>query len=69
MIRDAFKPKPYRLTFDDAVNIWRRYWHGDFQHHIAGSYGVNPGRVNDVLKERVHYGSKSTAAAKLNSAA
>lgn len=61
--------KPYRLTYDDAVNVWLRYWHGEFQHNIAASYAVNPGRVNDVLKERMHYGSKAAAAAKLNSAA
>lgn len=66
---DTHKPKPYRLTFDDAVNVWLSYWHGTYQHHIAGLYGVNPGRVNDVLKERLHYGSKAAAAAKLMSAA
>jgi len=63
------KPKPYRLTFDDAVIVWLRHWNGDYQHVIAASYAVNPGRVNDVLKERVHYGSKSVAAGQLNSAA
>lgn len=63
------KPKPYRLTQDDAVHIWLRYWNGEYQHHIAASYNVNPGRVNDVLKERLHYGSKAEAAATLNSAA
>jgi hypothetical protein len=58
------KSKPYRLTFDDAVDVWLRHWQGDYQHHIAASYGVNPGRVNDVLKERVHFGSQSIAAGK-----
>jgi hypothetical protein len=58
------KPKPYRLTFDDAVNIWLRHWQGDYQHHIAAFYGVNPGRVNDALKERVHFGSQAIAARK-----
>lgn len=43
-------PQPYRLTFDDAVEIWLRHWQGEFQHHIAASFGVNPGRVNEVLK-------------------
>ena len=62
------KARPYRLAYEDAVNIWLRYWHGEFQHNIA-SYSVNPGRVNDVLKERAHYGSKAAAAARLNSAA
>ncbi len=58
------KQKPYRLTFDDAVNVWIAHWKGQFQHHIAAPYGVNPGRVNDVLKERIHFGSKSVAAEK-----
>jgi hypothetical protein len=60
--------KTYRLTHEDAVHVWLRYWHGEYQHHIAGSYGVNPGRVNDVLKERTHIGSKAEAAAMLNRA-
>ena len=58
--------KSYRLSRTDAVNVWIRYWHGEFQHHIAGSYMVNPGRVNDVLKERLHCGSKAEAAQMLN---
>jgi len=68
-ISTTTKLKPYRLVYEDAINIWRRYWHGEFQHNIAASYGVNPGRVNDVLKERAHYGSKSAAAARLETAA
>lgn len=42
--------QPYRLTFDDAVSIWLRHWDGEYQHHIAASFGVNPGRINEVLK-------------------
>lgn len=63
------KLKPYRLAYEDAINVWLRYWHGEFQHNIAASYGVNPGRVNEVLKERMHYGSKAAAAARLQGAA
>ncbi|MBR1247549.1 hypothetical protein JQ609_11445 [Bradyrhizobium sp. AUGA SZCCT0169] len=63
------KLKPYRLAYEDAINVWLRYWHGEFQHNIAASYGVNPGRVNDVLKERAHYGSKAAAAVRLETAA
>jgi hypothetical protein len=62
---NASKPKPYHLTFDDAVYIWLRHWQGEYQHHIASSYDVNPGRVNDVLKERAHFGSRSVAAKQL----
>lgn len=54
----------YRLTFDDAVDIWLRYWAGEFQHRIAASYDVNPARVSEVLKERIHIGSKQVAASK-----
>lgn len=55
----------YTLTFDDAVQTWLRHWNGEFQHKIAASYGVNQGRVNEVLKERLHPGSKQAAAALL----
>jgi predicted XRE-type DNA-binding protein len=53
-----------KLSFDDAVDIWLRHWAGQFQHDIAAAFGVNQGRVNDVLKERMHVGSKQLAAAK-----
>ncbi len=62
-------PKPpYCLTFDDAVDVWLRHWQGEYQHHIAASYGVNPGRVNDVLKGRKHPGSEQAAAPKRRAA-
>ena len=54
----------YTLTFDDAVDVWLRRWDGQFQHDIAAGYGVNSARVNDVLKERTHVGSKQVAALK-----
>jgi hypothetical protein len=54
----------YRLTFDDAVDVWLRYWRGEFQHQIAAHYGVNQGRVNEVLKGHLHPGSERTAAKK-----
>jgi hypothetical protein len=59
----------YRLTFDDAVDVWLRHWAGEYQHRIAASYDVNPGRVNEVLKERLHVGSKRVAASKRPSVA
>ncbi|MEW9805288.1 hypothetical protein [Mesorhizobium marinum] len=52
---------PYQLTYNDAVDIWQRHWAGEYQHNIAASYGVNPGRVNDVLKGRKHPGSQDDA--------
>ncbi len=51
----------YRLTFDDAVDIWLRRWRGEYQHDMAASYRVNPARVNDVLKGRIHLGSEAAA--------
>lgn len=51
----------YTLTFDDSIQIWLRHWNGEFQNRIAASFDVNPGRVNDVLKERKHVGSREAA--------
>ncbi|MBB3976461.1 hypothetical protein GGQ64_001650 [Rhizobium azooxidifex] len=51
----------YTLTFEDAVQIWLRYWAGEFQNRIAASLDVNPGRVNEVLKERKFIGSREAA--------
>jgi hypothetical protein len=39
------------------VDVWLRYWAGEYQHSIAASYGVNQGRINEVLKERVRVGA------------
>lgn len=57
-------PQACRLSFDDAVNVWLRYWAGEFQHHIAASFGVNPGRINEVVKRRKHVGSEQVALTK-----
>ncbi len=51
----------YRLTLDDAVQVWLRSWNGEYQHEIAASFGVNQGRVNEVLKNRRHPGSEKIA--------
>jgi hypothetical protein len=59
---------PYRLSFDDAVDIWLCHWAGEYQHNIAASYGVNPGRVNDVIKHRKHPDSLAVAALKRRAA-
>lgn len=62
-MNDNGKPS-YTLTFDDAVQIWFRHWAGEFQNRIAASFDVNPGRVNEVLKERKHVGSREAALSK-----
>jgi hypothetical protein len=62
-MRIDYRKPSYKLTFDDAVEIWRRFWRGEFQNRIAADFDVNPGRVNDVLKERAHKGSRTSAMA------
>jgi len=59
---------PYRLTADDAVDIWLRHWAGEYQHHIAASYRVNPGRVNEVLKGTRFPDAEAVATAKRRAA-
>ncbi|MFG1180625.1 hypothetical protein [Xanthobacter versatilis] len=60
MKSDPRSPSP-KLTFEDAVRIWPRHWKGEFQNRIASDFDVNPGRVNEVLKERKFIGSKEEA--------
>lgn len=50
------------LTFDDAVEVQKRYFlFGETQHHIAQAFGVNQGRISEILKERKHIGSRAAA--------
>lgn len=51
----------YKLTFDDAVQVWLRHFDGEFQNRIAAVFDVNQGRINEVIKERTHVGSKVAA--------
>lgn len=51
----------HRLTFDDAVGVWIKFWDGEFQNRIAAFFDTNPGRVNEVVKERKHVGSREVA--------
>lgn len=60
MADDQKKPS-YRLTFQDAVEVWMRHWAGEFQNRIAARFDVNPGRVNEVLKGTRHKGSEDVA--------
>lgn len=54
------EPKP-RLTFEDAVEVWRLHRLNVHQHLIAARFGVNPGRVSEVLTEKKHIGSRAAA--------
>lgn len=68
MTSNPRKPS-YKLTFDDAVEVWIRHWNGEFQNRIAADFDTNPGRVNDVVKERKHKGSREIALRKTRHAA
>jgi hypothetical protein len=58
----AARQKPsYRLTFYDAVEVWRRYWAGEYQSRIAAFFDVNQGRISEVLKGKLHPGSETAA--------
>jgi len=61
-------PQPYRLTFDDAVDVWLRHWAGEYQHTTAATYGVNPGRINEILKGHKHDGSEAAARSRRSAA-
>jgi hypothetical protein len=50
-----------RLTFEDAVEVWRRFLTGEFQHRIAAALDVNPGRISEIIKGRKHPGSREIA--------
>ena len=43
------------------VEVWRRYWAGEYQNRIAAYFDVNPGRVNEVIKGKRHPGSENAA--------
>jgi transcriptional regulator len=49
------------LTFEQAIEVWLLHWQGLYQHQIAARLFTNPGRINDVLKERKHIGSREAA--------
>lgn len=50
-----------KLNFDDAIEVWKRYFLGEKQHHIAQAFGVNQGRISEILKEHKHVGSRIVA--------
>jgi len=49
------------LTPDDAVQIWLMHWAGTYQHDIAAQFGVNQGRISEILNGYRHYGSEARA--------
>lgn len=57
------RSSPRSLSFEEAIQVWPRYWSGEYQDRIAASFDVNPGRVSEVIKERKHLGSREAALA------
>lgn len=54
-------PHKTDLTFQEAVETWLYSWAGEYQHQIAARFGVNQGRVSEVLNEHKHTGSREMA--------
>lgn len=54
-------PHRPRLNLDEAVQVWLMSEQGMYQSDIAHRLGTNQGRVNEVLKEKKHLGSKDIA--------
>jgi hypothetical protein len=50
-----------KLAFQEAVEIWKRLWRGEFQNRIAADYDVNPARVSDIKMGRLRFGSETVA--------
>ena len=38
-----------RLSQADAIAIWLMRWAGTYQHDIAAHFGVNQGRISEIL--------------------
>ncbi len=51
-----------KFTFDEAIDVWLRYWAGQLQDDIAHDYRINAGRVSEVINEKSHVGSRQAAA-------
>lgn len=57
----ALRRSSPRLSFNDAVEVWKRHFLGEAQHHIAQAFDVNQGRISEILNERRHIGSRDVA--------
>jgi|GEM_PF-1629428 len=53
-----------KLTFTDAVDIWRRLHKREYQNRIAADYDVNPGRISEIKTGQAHPGSCEVAKTK-----
>lgn len=50
-----------RLTFEDAVQIQLRRMNGEYQHDIAAAFGINQGRVSEIVNGHRFFGSRLVA--------
>ncbi len=48
-------------TDEEAVEIWKERWRGDFVHVIATKRGLNMFRVYEVFEEKMNVGSRLKA--------
>lgn len=53
--------KTPRLNFEDAIQVWLMHWSGMYQHDIAAHFGVNQGRISEILNGHTHPGAESAA--------
>ncbi len=49
------------LNFSQAISVWLLHWAGEKDHQIAAKLGTNALRVEAVLHERQHVGSRDRA--------
>ena len=49
------------LTFNQAIHVWIMHWKGEQEQHIAARLGTNQLRVDAILNERQHVGSRERA--------
>lgn len=49
------------LSFTQAIHVWIMHWKGEQESHIATRLGTNQLRVDAVLNERQHVGSRERA--------
>jgi hypothetical protein len=57
----------HRLSFADAVIVWKRYIKHDFVQRIAAELDCNVGRIYDVVRGKLQPGSKEQAIIELES--
>lgn len=54
-------PQARVLNDSEAALVWMLSWSGDAKHVIAAKLGTMPSKVNAILSETTHVGSKDHA--------